>query len=98
MPKVTIHKHTTEGNEMNSTRVIEGTTLMSIGVFCASALLSFALQTSGLMHTSASIDVAAVELPTVTISGKRLNAEQRAAMLREDKLAAAKSMDVGHAG
>lgn len=82
---------------MNSTRIIEGTTLMSIGVFCASTLLSFALQGSGLIHSGASNEVAAVTLPSVTINGKRLNAEQRAAMLKEDQLAAAKSVAVGRA-
>lgn len=83
---------------MNSTRIIEGTTLMSIGVFCASALLSFALHSGGLIHAGASNDVAAVALPTVTVSAKRLNAEQRAAMLKEDRLAAAKSTVIGRVG
>jgi len=76
---------------MNTTRIVEGATLMSIGVFCASALLSFALQSSNLLPANASADVAVVDLPTVTVVGKRLSAEQRIAMLKEDQEAAAKS-------
>ncbi|HSY29962.1 MAG TPA: hypothetical protein VK832_20795 [Burkholderiaceae bacterium] len=80
---------------MNSTRIIEGATLMSIGVFCASALLSFALHSSNLMHGNDS-SVAMVELPTVTVSAKRLNAVEKAALLKEVQETAAKVMVVGH--
>jgi hypothetical protein len=81
---------------MNSTRIIEGATLMSIGIFCASALLSFALHSSNLMHSDDS-SVAMVELPTVTVSAKRLNAVEKAALMKEGQETNAKSMVVGHA-
>lgn len=82
---------------MNSIRIVEGATLISIGVFCASALVSVALQAGNLLHTHGS-EAAAVEVPTVTIIGKRLSAAERDAMLQEDRDAAAKSMIVDHAG
>lgn len=76
---------------MNSSRVIEGATLMSIGVFCASALLSFALHSA---HAFPSTDstIAMVELPTVTISAKRLNAAEKASMQKSEQTGSAKSM------
>lgn len=81
---------------MNSIRIVEGTTLMSIGVFCASALFSFALRSSNLMHSDDS-SVAMVELPTVTVSAKRLNAVEKAALMKEVQETGAKSIVVEHA-
>ncbi len=80
---------------MNSIRIVEGTTLMSIGVFCASALLSFALHSSNLVRTGDD-SVAMVELPTVTVSAKRLNAVEKAALLKEVQDINAKAMVVEH--
>jgi hypothetical protein len=87
---------------MNSSRVIESATLMSIGVFCASALLSFALQSA---HGFKSQDesVAMVTLPPVTVTAKRMSAEEKAEWLKEEQATTMKSnvaakTGVAHAG
>ena len=82
---------------MNSIRIVEGATLVSIGVFCASVLVGFTLQAGNLLPAHGN-QVAAVEVPTVTIIGKRLSAAERASMLREDRDAAANSAMVEHTG
>jgi len=75
---------------MNSIRIIEGATLISIGVFCASILVGFTLQAGNVLPTHGN-EVAAVEMPSVTIIGKRLSTAERAVMLQEDRDAAANS-------
>jgi hypothetical protein len=80
---------------MNSIRIVEGATLASIGVFCASVLVGFTLQASNVLPAHGS-EVAAVEVPTVTIVGKRLSAAERASMLQEERDATANSTMVGH--
>jgi hypothetical protein len=72
---------------MNTNRVIEGTTLMSIGVFCASVLVSFALQTSTAFAAHDS-QVAMVELPAVTVTAKHLNAAEKLASLKAEQATA----------
>ena len=76
---------------MNSSRFIEGATLMSIGVFCASALVSFAVQSTHASHAEVGA-AAMVKLPTVTVSAKRLNAVEKARMLKDTQAAAANPM------
>ena len=71
---------------MNTNRVIEGTTLMSIGVFCASVLISFALQ-SNTAYAAHNSQVAVVELPAVTITAKRLSAAEKLISLRAEQAA-----------
>lgn len=82
---------------MNSIRIVEGATLISIGVFCASVLLGFTLQAGNLLPMHGK-QVAAVQIPTVTIVGKRLSAAERAVMLQEERDAKANSTMVGHTG
>lgn len=87
---------------MNSSRFIEGATLMSVGVFCASALLSFALHSAHLLKNQDET-VAMVTLPPVTVTAKRMSAEEKAAWKKEEQAAAMKSIMVernskGHAG
>ena len=78
---------------MNSSRFIEGATLMSIGAFCASALVSFALHSAhGLTNHDES--VAMVSLPSVTVSAKRLSPEEKAAWKKEDQGTTMKSIMV----
>jgi hypothetical protein len=72
---------------MNTNRVIEGTTLMSIGVFCASVLISFALQTSTAFAAHPS-QVAVEELPAVTVTAKHLSAAEKMTSLRAEQAAA----------
>ena len=73
---------------MNTNRVIEGTTLMSIGVYCASVLVSFALQSSPAFAAHSS-QVAVIELPAVTITAKHLSAAEKLTSLREEQATAA---------
>jgi hypothetical protein len=80
---------------MNSSRFIEGATLMSVGVFCASALLSFALHSAHVLK-SQDESVAMVNLPPVTVSAKRMSAEEKAAWHKEQQAAAMKSIMVEH--
>jgi hypothetical protein len=76
---------------MNTNRVIEGATLMSIGVFCASVLVSFALQSTNAFAAHES-HVAVIELPTVTVIGKRMSAAEKLASLKDEQTAAAKTV------
>ncbi|HXA47359.1 MAG TPA: hypothetical protein VNW52_07000 [Burkholderiaceae bacterium] len=69
---------------MNTNRIIEGTTLMSIGVFCASVLVSFALQSST-AYAAHGNQVAVVELPAVTITAKRMTAAEKLASLKSEQ-------------
>jgi hypothetical protein len=78
---------------MNSSRFIEGATLMSIGVFCASALVSFALHSAHMLKAQDE-SVAMVSLPTVTVSAKRMSAEEKAAWHKEEQAATMKSIMV----
>jgi hypothetical protein len=82
---------------MNSIRIDEGATLISIGVFCASVLLGFTLQAGNFLPAHGN-EVAATQLPTVTIVGKRLSVAERATMLQEDRDAAANSAMVERTG
>jgi hypothetical protein len=80
---------------MNSIRFIESATLLSIGVFCASAVISAALPGNGQL-SGANNGVAAIELPAVTIVGKRMNAAEKLASLKAEQQATTKSMIVEH--
>ena len=82
---------------MNSIRIVEGATLASIGVFCASVLVGFTLQAGNFLPAHGN-QVATVEVPAVTIIGKRLSVAERANMLREDRDAAVNSAMVEHTG
>jgi len=90
---------------MNSSRFVESATLMSVGVFCASALISFALQSAHVLKTQDEA-VAMVNLPPVTVTAKRMSAEEKATWLKEEQAASMKSIMVernskvgtGHAG
>jgi hypothetical protein len=75
---------------MNSNRFVEGATLMSVGVFCASALLSFALQSAhGLKSQDES--VAMVTLPPVTVTAKRMSPEEKATWQMKEQAETMKS-------
>ena len=73
---------------MNIIRTIEGTTLVAIGAFCATVLINFAVHGS---HTPTASEnslnsnstIATVQLNPVVIHGKRLSAEQKAAIAKE---------------
>jgi hypothetical protein len=80
---------------MNSIRFIEGATLLSIGVFCASAVVSVVLP-NNFDFSSAKNEVAVMELPAITVVGKRMNAAEKLASLKAEQLSAAKSMVVEH--
>lgn len=80
---------------MNSSRFIEGATLMSIGVFCASALVSFALHSTHVLN-GRDESVAMINLPPVMVSAKRMSAEEKAAWHKEQQEAAMKSLMVNH--
>jgi len=82
---------------MNSIRIVEGATLVSIGVFCASVLIGFTLQAGNVLPVRGN-EVAAIHMPTVTIIGKRLSAAERASMLQEDRDAGANSAMVERTG
>jgi hypothetical protein len=72
---------------MNTTRIIEGTTLMSIGALCATAVLSLSLSITGIApkHDIARADV--IHLAPVTVIGKRLTAAEKSEMLKITKAA-----------
>ena len=76
---------------MNTNRVIEGATLMTIGVFCASVLVSFALQSTDAFAARKS-QVAVIELPSVTVIGKRMSATEKLASLQKEQTTAAKTV------
>ncbi|HXA47035.1 MAG TPA: hypothetical protein VNW52_05350 [Burkholderiaceae bacterium] len=80
---------------MNSIRFIESATLLSIGVFCVSAVVSAVLPSHNQL-SDADSKMAVVELPAVTIVGKRMNAAEKLASLKAEQLSAAKSMVVEH--
>jgi hypothetical protein len=61
---------------MNSIRTIEGATLISVGVFCAAALVNITLRTNSLLPSDA--DTAVTPLPSVVISAHRLSAAEKA--------------------
>ncbi|HEY8025073.1 MAG TPA: hypothetical protein VIF60_10935 [Burkholderiaceae bacterium] len=68
---------------MNTTRFIEASTLVSIGAFCAAAILSISLQGAhAAVATHSVAQNAVVQLAPVTIVGKRLTAAERADMIR----------------
>ena len=82
---------------MNSIRIVEGATLVSIGVFCASVLIGFTLQAGNVLPARGN-EVAATQLPTVTIVGKRLSVAERASMQQEDRDAGSNAAMVERAG
>jgi|GEM_PF-7077107 len=69
---------------MNIIRTIEGVTLMTIGAFCATVLINFAVHGT---HTAAAGEnkfdsnstIATVQLSPIVIHGKRLTPAQKAA-------------------
>lgn len=65
---------------MNIIRNIESVTLLSIGALCASAILSLAGQSA---HAVTANRATVTQLPAVVIVGKRLTAEEKAAMRAE---------------
>ncbi|MBV8666269.1 MAG: hypothetical protein JO269_07280 [Burkholderiaceae bacterium] len=90
---------------MNTIRTIESATLVSIGVFCASAMINIALHTNGFLAGETLQAVPAEQIQTITVSAKRLSAAEKAQALREqnaltDTLAVEHSGRVGvlHAG
>jgi hypothetical protein len=68
---------------MNTTRFIEASTLVSIGAFCAAAILSVSLQGVHAAATARSVaQNPVVQLAPVTIVGKRLTAAEKADMIK----------------
>jgi len=70
---------------MNTIRTIEGATLISVGVFCAAAILNIGLHTTNLLpstYATATTTTAAItRLPSVVITGHRLTAADKAAVV-----------------
>jgi len=59
---------------MNTIRSIEGATFLTLGAFCATVVLSIAMQTA---HAFPAHDA---KVATVTLVGKRLTAAEKAEM------------------
>jgi hypothetical protein len=91
---------------MNTIRTIEGATLISVGVFCAAALVNVGLRANNLLPSEANGAASTVmHLPPVVISAHRLSAADKAELLdthsvAADALAAERSArrGVAHAG
>lgn len=73
---------------MNIIRTIEGATLVTIGAFCATVLINFAVHgTQASAAGAAKFDsnniIATVQLAPVVVHGKRLTPAQKAAIANE---------------
>ncbi len=65
---------------MNTIRNIEGATFLTLGAFCATVVLSIAMQTVQAFPAHDAKVATVTQLPTVTIVGKRLTAAEKADM------------------
>jgi len=65
---------------MNTIRSIEGATFLTLGAFCATVVLSIAMQTAHAFPAHDAKVATVTQLPTVTIVGKRLTAAEKAEM------------------
>lgn len=66
---------------MNTIRNIEGATFLTLGAFCASVVLSIAMQTAHAFPAHDAKLANVTQLPTVTIVGKRLTTVEKTEML-----------------
>jgi hypothetical protein len=71
---------------MNIIRTIEGATLLTIGAFCATVLINFAVHgnhatAAGESKFNSNSTIATVQLSPIVIHGKRLTPAQKAAMV-----------------
>jgi hypothetical protein len=70
---------------MNTIRAIEGTTLISIGAFCAAAVTSIVLHGAHILPSAATSTIGnatSVQLAPVVVSAKRLTSAQKATVLK----------------
>jgi hypothetical protein len=83
---------------MNTIRTIEGATLLSIGIFCTSAMINIALHGNGLSpNATPQVNQPVLSVPTITVSAHRLSASERAQALQEQN-AASDVLAVDHSG
>jgi hypothetical protein len=83
---------------MNTIRTIESATLISVGIFCASAMINIALHSNSLLPNEAPLESAnVIHLPTVTVIGHRLSANEKAQAPQEQG-ALTDTLAVEHSG